>query len=143
MAAPYRIVLADDHILVRQGLKKILREEKDLEVVGEASDGLELLTLLKFAKLAPHMVILDISMPNLRGIEATRQIKMVYPYMKVLILTIHKEKEYFREAISAGADGYLLKDDADHELFSAIETIRQGGVYTSSHFPGKLMKNVE
>jgi len=77
------------------------------------------------------MVILDISMPNLRGIEATREIKMIYPDMKVLILTMHKNKEYLYHAISAGAEGYLLKEDADTELFSAIKTIRQGGIYIS------------
>ncbi len=126
---PYRIVLADDHTMLRQGIKKIIGEGADLEVVGEASDGLQLLDLLK--KLTPHMVILDISMPNLRGIEATREIKMIYPDMKVLILTMHKSKEYLYHAISSGAEGYLLKEDADTELFSAIKTIRQGGIYIS------------
>lgn len=126
---PYRIVLADDHIMLRQGIKRIIREVADIEVVGEANDGLELLNLLK--KLTPHMVILDISMPNLRGIEVAREIKMICPDVKVLILTMHKDKEYLYHAISAGAEGYLLKEDADTELFSAIETIRQGRVYIS------------
>ena len=81
---PYRIMLADDHAMLRQGLKKILSERKDLEVIGEAADGLELLSLLRMSKLAPHMVIVDISMPNLGGIEATRRIKMVHvhPHVK-------------------------------------------------------------
>jgi len=126
---PYHIVLADDHVILRQGLKRILGEATDLEVVGEAGDGLELLTLVN--RLIPHMVILDISMPKLRGIEAIREIKMVHPDMKVLILTMHKDKEYLYQAISAGADGYLLKENTDTELFSAIETIRQGRVYVS------------
>lgn len=125
----YHIVLADDHIILRQGIKRIIGEVTDLEVVGEASDGLQLLNLLK--KLTPHMVILDISMPNLRGIEATREIKMICPDVKVLILTMHKNKEYLYHAISAGAEGYLLKEDADTELFSAIKTIRQGEIYIS------------
>ncbi len=127
--SPYRIVLADDHTMFRQGIKRIIGEVADLEVVGEASDGLQLLNLLK--KLTPHMVILDISMPNLRGIEATREIKMIYPDMKVLILTMHKSKEYLYHAISAGAEGYLLKEDADTELLFAIKKIRQGGIYIS------------
>jgi DNA-binding NarL/FixJ family response regulator len=77
------------------------------------------------------MAIVDITMPNLGGIEATRRIKMTYPEVKVLILTIHKEQEYLDQAFSAGAEGYLLKEDANTELFSAIETIRQGGIYVS------------
>jgi DNA-binding NarL/FixJ family response regulator len=126
---PYRIVLADDHIMLREGLKRIIKEVDDIEVVGEASDGLELLDLLK--KLAVHMVILDISMPKLRGIEATREIKMIRPDVKVLILTMHKNKEYLYHAISAGAEGYLLKEDADTELITAIERIQRGGNYIS------------
>ncbi len=126
---PYRIVLADDHIMLRQGIKRIIGEVADLEVIGEASDGLQLLSLLK--KLTPHMIILDISMPNLRGIEATREIKTICPDVKVLILTMHKSKEYLYHAISSGAEGYLLKEDTDTELLSAIKKIRQGGIYIS------------
>jgi len=126
---PYRIVVADDHIMLLQGIKKIIEESKDMVVVGEASDGLELLNLLK--KMTPDMVILDISMPNLRGIEATSELKMIYPEVKILILTMHKRKEYLYHALAAGADGYLLKEDTDTELFSAIEAVRQGETYVS------------
>ncbi|MEW6214284.1 MAG: response regulator transcription factor [Nitrospirota bacterium] len=126
---PYRIVLADDHVMFRQGMKKIIEEVGDLEVVGEASNGLELLDLLK--KLSFHMVILDISMPNIEGIEAIRKVKMICPDVKVLMLTMHKNKEYLNHAFSAGAEGYLLKEDADTELFCAIKTIRQGRIYIS------------
>jgi DNA-binding NarL/FixJ family response regulator len=125
----YRIVLADDHVMFRQGMKRILEGVPSLEVVAEASDGLKLLELLKNS--LPDMVILDISMPNLRGIEATKEIKTTNSKVKVLILTMHNDKEYLYHAISAGADGYLLKEDADTELFSAIETIRHGGNYIS------------
>ena len=125
----YRIVIADDHVLFRQGIKKVLEEMDDIEIVGEANDGLELLNLLK--KLTPHMVILDISMPNLRGIEATHEIKGINPAIKVLILTMHKSKDYLYHAISAGAEGYVLKEDADTDLFSAIERIRKGKTYIS------------
>jgi DNA-binding NarL/FixJ family response regulator len=126
---PYRIVLADDHLMLRHGIKRILADERDLEVVGEVSDGLELLDLLK--NLSPDLVILDISMPNLRGIEATREIKMIRPKVKVLILTMHNDKDYLYYAIRAGAEGYLLKEDADTELFSAITAIRRGRTYIS------------
>jgi DNA-binding NarL/FixJ family response regulator len=132
---PYCIVLADDHAMFRQGLKRVLAEKGDIEVVGEAGDGLELLTLLKLAKVAPHLAIIDISMPNLGGLEATTKIKNSYPDVKVLILSMHREKEYIHKALSVGADGYLLKQDSSAELFSAIEKIRQGGVYLSPLLP--------
>ena len=125
----YRIVLADDHVLLRQGLKRIIDEMAGMEVIGEAGDGLELLSLLK--KRTPHMVVLDISMPNLRGLEAIHEIKNAHPEVKILVLTMHKDKEYIHQAVSAGADGYLLKEDADNELFSAIEKIRMGKMYLS------------
>lgn len=125
----YRIVIADDHVLFRQGIKKVLEEMDDIEIVGEANDGLELLNLLK--KLTPHMVVLDISMPNLRGIEATHEIKAINPAIKILILTMHKSKDYLYHAISAGAEGYVLKEDADTDLFSAIKRIRKGKTYIS------------
>jgi DNA-binding NarL/FixJ family response regulator len=127
--SPYRILLADDHVMFRQGMKHIIEGVPGLEIVGEVGDGLKLLNRLK--KSPPDMVILDISMPNLRGIEATKEIKTTNSEVKVLILTMHNDKEYLYHAISAGADGYLLKEDADTELFSAIETIRHGGNYIS------------
>ena len=133
---PYRVLLADDHVMFRQGVKRILKDADDLEVVGEASDGLELLDVAK--ETTPDMVILDISMPNLRGLEATREIKMLFPNVKVLILTMHRDKEYVYGAISAGAEGYLLKEDADTELFTAVDKIRQGGRYISPILSGEL-----
>lgn len=130
--ATYTIVLADDHVLVRHGLRRIIEERADLKVIGEANDGLELLRLLK--DLTPDLVILDIFMPNLRGIEAIHEIKMIRPDAKVLILTMHKDKEYLYLALSSGAKGYLLKEDAAKELFSAIERIRQDRTYISPYF---------
>ena len=130
MMNPYLIVLADDHMMFRQGVRRILEEIPAFRVTGEVKDGLELLRLLHTAP--PHLVILDISMPNLRGIEATREIKKSHPDTKVLILTMHKDKEYLYHALGAGADGYILKEDADDELVAAIESIRQGNVYISS-----------
>jgi DNA-binding NarL/FixJ family response regulator len=127
--ATYRIVLADDHFLIRQGLRSILAGKEDLEIAGEAGDGLEALLLLD--RLRPDLVLLDISMPHLQGIDTARQIKMKYPEMKILILTMHREREYIYEAISAGVEGYLLKEDAQKDLFTAIERIRSGKGYIS------------
>jgi len=127
--SPYRIVLADDHVLVRQGIRKLIEESPDLQVVGESSDGSELFELLRNVKA--DLAIVDITMPNISGIEATKRIKALYPKIKVLILTMHKGKELLEHAIDAGADGYLLKEDAPKELLNAIRTIQQGRVYLS------------
>jgi DNA-binding NarL/FixJ family response regulator len=135
----YRAVLADDHALFRHGLKKILDERPNLEVVGEVGDGLQLLSLLN--KLTPDVIILDISMPNLRGIEAIPEIRRVRPETKILILTMHKDEDYLYQAISAGADGYLLKEDAEKELFSAIDSIQQGKIYVSPALSEQSMRN--
>jgi len=126
---PYEILLVDDHPLVRQGIKTIIAEKSELVVVGELQDGLELLDCLK--NRLPQMVILDISMPRLGGIEATRLIKSSHPQIKVLILTMHNRREYVDQARLAGAEGYLLKDEADKELLPAIEALRQGGTFLS------------
>ncbi len=139
MAKRYRVILADDHVLVRRGLRRILEENQGLEIDGEVGDGLELLSLLN--KTDPDMVILDVSMPNLRGIEAIPEIHRVRQDIKVLILTMHNEEEYLYQAISAGADGYLLKEDAEKELFSAIENIRNGRVYISPSLADQSMQN--
>ncbi len=138
--APYSIILADDHVLVRQGLRRILEGTDDLEVVGEANDGLDLLQLLKH--VTPQMVILDIFMPNLRGIEAITEIKTMQPAVKILILTMHRDKEYLYLALSAGAKGYLLKEDAARDLFSAIAEVRQGKTYISPYFSDTVINDV-
>ena len=126
---PYHIVLADDHVLFRRGVKKIIEEVDGLQVVGEANDGLELLKLLK--KIRPDLVIIDIAMPNLRGLEAAREIKKLYPQVKVLILTMHKKTIFLKESLEAGVDGFLVKEVADTELVEAIQAIRdQHKVYS-------------
>jgi DNA-binding NarL/FixJ family response regulator len=137
---PYRIVIADDHSLFRKGMKRLIEDMPGLEVVGEAGDGLELLELLK--EKSPDLAVVDISMPNLRGIEATREIRTLYPDTKVLVLTMHKSKEYLYHSISAGAQGYLLKEDSDVELLSAIETIRKGGLYMTRTLAGDLAQDL-
>jgi CheY-like chemotaxis protein len=118
------IVLADDHVMFRQGVKRIIEDTPGLEVVGEANDGLELLNLLKAQE--PALVLLDISMPHLRGLEATREIKKLYPRVKVIFLTMHRTREFLQQALEAGADGFLLKEDTDVELLRAIQTVRGG-----------------
>jgi two-component system, NarL family, response regulator NreC len=123
------IVLADDHVMFRQGVKRIIEETPGLAVVGEANDGLELLRLLQAQE--PELVVLDISMPHLRGLEATREIKKLYPLVKVIFLTMHRTKEFLHQALEAGADGFLLKEDADFELLRAIQTVRGGKKFIS------------
>jgi DNA-binding NarL/FixJ family response regulator len=133
---PYPIVLADDHVLFRQGIKKIIEEVEGLQVVGEAKDGLELLELLK--KSCPALVILDISMPNLRGLDAAREIKKLYPQVKILLLTMHKKREFLQEGVEAGVDGFLVKEDADVELLQAVDAIRKGQKFFSPLLSEKL-----
>ena len=135
----YRVVLADDHILVRRGLRRILEENPNLEIAGEAGDGLELVSVLH--KIDPDLVILDVSMPHLRGIEAIPEIRQIRPAVKVLVLTMYREEEYLHQAISAGANGYLLKEDAEGELFTAIENIQRGKIYISPSLVDQSMQN--
>ncbi len=126
---PYTIILADDHAMLREGIRKIIERIEDARISGEANDGLELLELLK--KSTPNLIILDISMPNLRGLEAIREIKKTYPKVKILVLTMHKKKEFLRQALRDGADGFLLKEDAGSELIRAVQAVRKGGKYLS------------
>jgi len=126
---PYKIILADDHVLMREGLKRIIQEDPELQVVDEAGDGLELLEILE--RSTPDMVIIDINMPRLRGLEATKFIKELYPEVKVLVLTMNKSKELVYQAMKNGANGYLLKEDAHEVLQVAIERIRRGENYIS------------
>lgn len=125
----YTILLADDHVLIRHGIKNIIEQDEELEVIGEVSNGEELLSCIK--KLVPDLLILDISMPKITGIEAVTQVKKKYPQVKVLMLTMHKNKQYFYHSMSGGADGYLMKDDSDEELLLAIRKIRDGKTYIS------------
>ena len=126
----YEILLVEDHPLVRQVIKSHHgREIRPGPWWGSCRTGWELLDCLNHR--TPHLVILDISMPHLGGIEATRLIKSSHPEIKVLILTLHNRREYVNQARLAGAEGYLLKDEVEKELLPAIETLRQGGTYLS------------
>jgi DNA-binding NarL/FixJ family response regulator len=132
----YRIVLADDHLLFREAIKKSIEEVQGLKVVGTAGDGRELLEILQ--KTPAELIILDLTMPQLQGIEVTERIKKLFPEIKILILTMHKSKEHVSRALAAGADGYLLKENAYTDLIVAIDTIRQGKTYIS-HLIADLM----
>ncbi len=126
---PYRLIVADDHAMFRRGLRRILEKDPEIQIVEETGDGLELLSLLKH--VTADLVILDISMPGMRGIEAIHEIRKGFPGVRILVLTMHKEREFLHQALVAGAQGYLLKEDTDAALFSAIERIRQGKTYLS------------
>ena len=121
----YRIFLADDHALFREGLKLVLGKRPDFIIAGEASDGLELLAKLKKGP-QPDLVILDISMPRLRGIEAIREIKDINEKTKIVVLTMHKDEHLLCEAFIAGADGYMLKENAATELYGALDAVLRG-----------------
>ena len=125
----YTILLADDHTLIRRGIRNLICNNPALEVIGEVGDGEELLEFLETKQ--PELLILDISMPKLTGIEAVSRVKKKYPNIKILMLTMHKNKQYFYHAMSAGADGYLMKEDSDEELLLAIKRIQDGKSYLS------------
>ena len=124
-----RILLADDHMLVRQGLRKILEEQPDWEIVAEASDGRE--AVRQAVALEPDVVVLDIGMPLLNGIEATRQIARRFPTINILILSMHAQEAYVTQAMKAGARGYLLKDSADTDLIRAVAAVASGKSFFS------------
>ena len=136
--APYRIVLADDHPLLREAIKKSIAEIPDLQVVGEAGDGLELLEVLKSS--VPDLILLDISMPLFNGIEAAEEIKKCYPAVKILILTMIKSAEFLQRALQIGVNGYLLKENAFSDLISAIRTIQKGKTYLSPLITDQIMQ---
>lgn len=119
-----RILLADDHTIVRQGIRALLEDEPDIEVVQEAEDGRQAVQLA--CRLQPDVVLMDIAMPLLNGLEATRQIKRQCPGIHVLILTMHENEEYIRQVLAAGAMGYVLKDAAARELLDAIRAVHRG-----------------
>lgn len=125
----YKVILADDHDLVRAGLKSLIEKEDTFEIVGEADDGEKLLDLLKTIKC--DLVVTDISMPHMDGLTAVKVIKKKYPKIKILILSMLKDYEHFKQAIANGASGYLLKEDASYQLTLAMSTVLQGKEYFS------------
>jgi two-component system response regulator NreC len=124
---PIQILIADDHGLIRTGLRAVLQDVPDFEVVGEAEDGYSLLKLI--AEFKPDIVLMDISMPGLSGLEATRQVREISPMTRVLALTVHEDEEMVREMIRAGAHGYIIKRAIEADLIQAIRVVMQGYIY--------------
>lgn len=133
------IFLADDHTIVRQGLAKLIEAESNFKIIGEAQDGRQ--AVRKVERLNPDIVIMDIAMPLLNGIEATRQIKKLSPQTKVIILSMHSHDRYISELISLGASGYLLKDSTGAEIVKAISAAMKGDVYLSPSISRRVVEN--
>jgi DNA-binding NarL/FixJ family response regulator len=131
-----RIVLADDHAVVREGLKALIDRQPDMEVVGEAGDGRAAIDVTE--RLKPDVVVMDLSMPVLNGTRAAKELMWRNPDLKILALTVHEERSYLRELLEAGAAGYLLKRVAAEELVHAIRRVAEGGVYVD----GRLIPDV-
>lgn len=134
-----RIILADDHNLMRRGLISLLSQQPDMDVIGEAKDGREALNLVR--DLNPDIVVMDIAMPDLNGIEATRQIRAELPKIKIIALSMHSDESFVIEMFKAGVSGYLLKDCAINELISAIHAVLAGKVYLSPEIAGIVVKD--
>jgi len=132
------VLLAEDHEIVRQGLRKLLEAESDLEVVGEAATGRQAVALTK--KLHPDVVVMDIAMPLLNGLEATRQIRRAFPETKVLVLSAHSDDAYVEEATAVGAAGFLLKQTSSHVLATAIREVQKGNTFFSPSI-GKQLRD--
>ncbi|HEX8918026.1 MAG TPA: response regulator transcription factor [Chloroflexota bacterium] len=131
-----RVLVADDHWIVREGLRNVLASEPDIEVIGEAEDGHQALEMTE--KVRPDVVVMDIAMPNLNGLEATRQIRRRSPSVNVVILTMHEDKLYFLQIVKAGAMGCVLKRSMGRELVEAIRAAARG----ESHFPSAMVTTV-
>src|SRR6266849_3928680 len=132
-----RVLLADDHTVVRQGLRALLAAEDDIEIVGEAENGRQAIQLAK--KLLPDVAVIDIAMPVLNGLEATRQIMRSVPATKVLILSSYSDDEYVQQLTEAGARGYLVKQTAANDLIKAIREVHQGNAYFSPSISRRLL----
>lgn len=134
-----RLVLADDHVVLRSGLRLLLESQGEFEVVGEAPDGAAAVAMAR--ELKPDLILMDISMPGMDGMEATRQVKASCPEVKVLVLTMHDDAGYLREVLAAGASGYVLKKAIDGELISAIRAVLRGEMFVYPSMTRALVDN--
>lgn len=138
MNKPVRILIADDHTIVRSGLRLLLDAEPGIEVVGEALDGQE--AVEKAAAFQPDVILMDVTMPNMDGLEATKMIKQSWPDIQILTLTMHRSDEYFFEMLKNGASGYLLKGARTDELLDAVYAVARGEVFLYPSMAGKLVR---
>ncbi|MBL8209426.1 MAG: response regulator transcription factor [Bryobacterales bacterium] len=139
MKKKIRILLADDHRMVRQGFRMILDAQEDMEVIGEAGNGRDAVEMAR--SLKPEVVVMDVTMPELNGIEATRRIREAEPLVRVLALSVHRDGVYVREIVRAGAEGYILKESADSELIAAVRAVASGNSYLSPEVAGAVLKD--
>lgn len=137
MQTKHRILIADDHVILREGLRALLASEKDLEIVGQVGNGRDALRAV--STLNPEVILMDLSMPGTNGTEAIHNIKRRYPDIKIIVITVHKADEYIHAALTAGADGYVLKDDCVTELLMAIESIVSGKTYLSPNVADRVV----
>lgn len=137
MSTTIRVVLADDHVFVRDGIKSLLENEANIAVVGEATDGLEALKVVETEQ--PDLLILDIRMPNMTGIEVVEKLRSQNNFVKIVMLSMHESEEYVLKSIKAGADGYLLKGSSKEEFLKAVQTVANGGKYFSGDISSILI----
>ena len=138
MGEKHKIVLAEDHTILREGLRALLSSDPDLEIVGEAEDGQEAIRCVE--KLKPNLVLMDLSMPRMNGMDAIREIKKRSPQTRILVLTVHKTDEYIVATLQAGADGYVLKDSTNAELKMAIKNVFSGKFYLSPGISARVIE---
>jgi len=136
-SAPVRVLLADDHAVLRAGLHLLIDKQEDFTIIGEAASGLETITMVE--DLQPDLLLLDISMPGIGGLDAIPTLKKKTPRLKILILTMHDDPQYLRHALKAGASGYILKKAADVELLSAMRAVHRGDVYVHPSMTNTLV----
>lgn len=140
MSDTIRVVLTDDHFFVRDGIKSLLESEENIEVVGEATDGLEALEIVE--KTKPDLLIIDIRMPNLTGIEVVEKLRAKNNMLKTIVLSMHESEEYVLKSIKAGADGYLLKGSSKEEFLKALYTVANGGKYFTGDISSILINQL-
>ena len=134
-----KVLLADDHKMIRDGLRALIKEQADIEVVGEAGNGIE--TIESAPKVNPHIIVMDIAMPDMNGIEAARKIRAQFPHMKIITLSVHHDKRYVSEMLKVGASGFVLKDCAFEELITAIREVMANRVYLSPKVAGEVVQD--
>jgi len=138
MKEKVRIVLAEDHTILREGLRALLTADPNFEIIGEAADGRAAVRFVE--KQIPDLILMDLSMPRMTGMDAIREIKKRYPQTKIIALTVHKTEEYLRTTLQAGADGYVLKDATHDELMMAIQSVLKGKTYLSPGVSGRVIE---